>query len=128
MQPKTRYAKSGDGSIAYQVLGEGPLDLVFIPGFVSNVEFYWELPTTTRAFERLASFSRVVLWDKRGTGLSDPIDHVPTLDERTDDVMALMLDVQRVVSERMGVKLGAEVRLIGFDDRLATALGGGGMT
>jgi Predicted hydrolases or acyltransferases (alpha/beta hydrolase superfamily) len=72
VQPKTRYAKSGDGKIAYQVLGEGPLDVIFIPGFVSNVEFYWELPTTTRIFERLASFSRVVVWDKRGTGLSDP--------------------------------------------------------
>jgi pimeloyl-ACP methyl ester carboxylesterase len=57
MQPKTRYAKSGGVSIAYQVLGDGPLDVVFIPGFVSNVEFYWELPSITRVFERLASFS-----------------------------------------------------------------------
>lgn len=90
MPPKTRYAKSGDGSIAYQVLGDGPSDLVFVPGFVSNVEFYWELPGVARALERLASFSRLILWDKRGTGLSDPTDHVPTLDERTDDLMAVM--------------------------------------
>lgn len=72
MQPKTRYAKSGGVSIAYQVLGEGPLDVIFIPGYVSNVEFYWELPSLTRMFERLASFSRVILWDKRGTGAIRP--------------------------------------------------------
>ncbi len=73
MQPKTRYAKSGGGSIAYQVVGDGPSDIVFIPGYVSNVEFWWELPTTAHLFERLASFSRLILWDKRGTGLSDPV-------------------------------------------------------
>jgi len=112
VQPKTRYAKSGDGSIAYQVLGEGPLDLVFIPGFVSNVEFYWELPTTTRAFERLASFSRVVLWDKRGTGLSDPIDHVPTLDERVDDVIALMETVGSERAAFFGVSEGGPMSLM----------------
>jgi pimeloyl-ACP methyl ester carboxylesterase len=90
MQPKTRYAKSGDVSIAYQVVGEGPSDVVFIPGYVSNVEFFWELPSMARVFERLASFARVILWDKRGTGLSDPVDHVPTLDQRADDMMAVM--------------------------------------
>jgi class 3 adenylate cyclase len=112
MQPKTRYAKSGDGSIAYQVLGEGPLDVVFIPGFVSNVEFYWELPTTTRIFERLASFSRVVLWDKRGTGLSDPIDHVPTLDERVDDLKALMNTVESERAAFFGVSEGGPMSLL----------------
>jgi len=90
MQPKTRYAKSGDLSIAYQVIGDGPFDLVFIPGYVSNVEFWWELPTITRMFERLASFARVILWDKRGTGLSDPVADVPSLDERIDDMLAVM--------------------------------------
>jgi pimeloyl-ACP methyl ester carboxylesterase len=90
MQPKTRYAKSGGVSIAYQVVGEGPSDVVFIPGYVSNVEFFWELPAMARVFERLASFSRVILWDKRGTGLSDPVADVPSLDQRTDDLMAVM--------------------------------------
>ena len=90
MQPKTRYAKSGGVSIAYQVVGDGPRDIVFIPGYVSNVEFFWELPPTARLFGRLASFARVILWDKRGTGLSDPVPHVPTLDQRADDLMAVM--------------------------------------
>ena len=90
MQPKTRYAKSGGVSIAYQVVGDGPSDIVFIPGYVSNVEFWWELPTTARIFERLASFARVILWDKRGTGLSDPVAELPSLDQRIEDMMAVM--------------------------------------
>ena len=112
MQPKTRYAKSGNGKIAYQVLGEGPLDIIFLPGFVSNVEFYWELPSTTRIFERLASFARVILWDKRGTGLSDPIDHVPTLDERVDDVIALMDTVGSERAAFFGVSEGGPMSLM----------------
>jgi len=88
--PKTRYAKAGRVSIAYQVVGEGPLDLVFIPGYVSNVEYYWEMPTMVGALERLASFSRLIVWDKRGTGLSDPVERVPTLDERAEDLRAVM--------------------------------------
>ena len=99
-------------SIAYQVLGEGPLDVVFIPGFVSNVEFYWELPTTARIFERLASFSRVVLWDKRGTGLSDPVDRVPTLDERVDDLMAVMDTVGSERAAFFGVSEGGPMGLL----------------
>ncbi len=90
MPPKTRYAKAGRVSIAYQVVGDGPLDLVFIPGYVSNVEYYWEMPTMARALERLASFSRLIVWDKRGTGLSDPVERVPTLDERAEDLRAVM--------------------------------------
>ena len=90
MPPRTRYAKVGRVSIAYQVVGDGPLDLVFIPGYVSNVEYYWEMPTMIGAMERLASFSRLIVWDKRGTGLSDPVDRVPTLDERADDLQAVM--------------------------------------
>jgi pimeloyl-ACP methyl ester carboxylesterase len=68
---ETRYAKSGDVHIAYQVVGAGPLDLVFVPGFVSNVEAAWESPGRARFFHRLASFSRLILFDKRDTGLSD---------------------------------------------------------
>jgi pimeloyl-ACP methyl ester carboxylesterase len=76
MTPRTRYAKSGGVSIAYQVVGEGPKDLVFVPGFVSNVETWWEQPQLARCMERLASFSRLILLDKRGTGLSDPVAEV----------------------------------------------------
>ena len=92
VQPETRYARSGDVSIAYQVVGDGPFDLVYVPGFVSNIELMWEEPGLARFLERLASFSRLILFDKRGTGLSDPVpnDGLPTLEERMDDVRAVM--------------------------------------
>jgi class 3 adenylate cyclase len=88
----TRYAKSGEVNIAYQVLGKGPVDLVYVPGWVSHVELAWELPDLAAGFERLASFSRVILFDKRGTGMSDPVpaDELPTLEQRMDDVRAVM--------------------------------------
>ena len=90
--PETRYAKSGTLDIAYQVIGDGPLDLVFIPGFVSNVELTWEDPAEARFMRRLASFSRLIRFDKRGTGLSDrvPVDQLPGLEQRMDDVRAVM--------------------------------------
>jgi pimeloyl-ACP methyl ester carboxylesterase len=87
----TRYARSGELSIAYQVVGDGPVDLVFAPGFVSHVELSWEDPLLgSRYYERLASFSRLILFDKRGTGLSDPVPGPATLEERTDDLLAVM--------------------------------------
>ena len=91
-RPTTRYAKSGAYSIAYQVAGNGPLDLVAVPGFVSNVEQTWDDPDYERFLVRLASFSRLILFDKRGTGLSDrvPVDELPTLEQRMDDVRAVM--------------------------------------
>src|SRR5215467_15143701 len=73
--PETKYAKSGDVYIAYQVVGDGPRDLVFIPPFVSHVELYWEEPALVRFLSRLASFSRLIVFDKRGTGLSDRVSH-----------------------------------------------------
>jgi pimeloyl-ACP methyl ester carboxylesterase len=92
MQPETRYAKSGDVNIAYQVVGDGPLDLVYVPGWISNIELMWEEPSHARLLRRLASFSRLILFDKRGTGLSDPvpIERLPTLEQRMDDVRAVM--------------------------------------
>jgi class 3 adenylate cyclase len=99
-------------SIAYQVVGDGPLNVVFIPGFVSNVDFYWELPGPTRIFERLASFSRVILWDKRGTGLSDPVERVPTLDERADDLMAVMDAAECERAALFGVSEGGPMGLL----------------
>jgi pimeloyl-ACP methyl ester carboxylesterase len=99
MPPETRYARSGDVNIAYQVVGEGPRDLVYVPGWISNVEMMWEQPPMARFLERLASFSRLVLFDKRGTGLSDRVsnDKLPTLEERMDDVRAVL---ETVGSER----------------------------
>ena len=90
--PETRYAKSGDLSIAYQVVGSGPLDLVYVPGWVSHVELMWDEPSHARLLRRLASFSRLILFDKLGTGLSDPVplDRLPTLERRMDDVRAVM--------------------------------------
>jgi pimeloyl-ACP methyl ester carboxylesterase len=90
--PRTDYAKSGDVHVAYQVLGDGPVNLVFVPGFVSHVEHFWEDPALARFLRRLASFSRLVFFDKRGTGLSDRVSEaaVPTLEERMDDVRAVM--------------------------------------
>ena len=90
MEAATRYANSDGVSIAYQVHGEGPLDLVFVPGFVSHVELYWEEPMVARFFRRLASFSRLVLFDKRGQGLSDRPGRPPTLEESMDDLGAVM--------------------------------------
>ncbi|MFB3111799.1 MAG: alpha/beta fold hydrolase, partial [Gemmatimonadales bacterium] len=92
MEPETRYAKSGDVNIAYQVLGDGPFDLVFVPGFVSHLECGWEDPSYARFFHRLASFSRLIMFDKRGTGLSDrvSVNELPTLEQRMDDVRAVM--------------------------------------
>jgi class 3 adenylate cyclase len=102
MSPQTRYAKSADVNIAYQVVGDGPVDLVYVPGWVSHVELAWELPDLALGFERLASFSRLILFDKRGTGMSDPVpaSELPTLEQRMDDVRAVM---DAVGSERAAI-------------------------
>ncbi|HEX9533055.1 MAG TPA: adenylate/guanylate cyclase domain-containing protein [bacterium] len=88
--PKTQYAKSGGVSIAYHVIGAGPPDLVYVPGWLSNVEMMWENPLLARFLRRLGSFSRLIVFDKRGTGLSDRVAELPTLEERMDDVRAVM--------------------------------------
>ena len=85
-ETSTQYAKSGDVHIAYQVSGSGPLDLVYVPGFVSHLECDWEHPLPARFFQRLSSFSRLIRFDKRGTGLSDRVGGIPTLEQRMDDV------------------------------------------
>ncbi len=92
MAPETRYARSGDVNIAYQVTGDGPRDLVYVPGWVSDIELMWEEPAMARFLGRLASFSRLILFDKRGTGLSDRVsnDELPTLEQRMDDVRAVL--------------------------------------
>jgi class 3 adenylate cyclase len=89
MQPETRYARSGDVGIAYQVVGDGPRDLVIAFPFISHLDLLWESPGEAHFVRRLARFARVILFDRRGVGLSDPVD-APTLEERMDDVRAVM--------------------------------------
>ena len=88
--PQTKYARSGDLSIAYQVVGDGPIDLVHIPGIVSHVDLAWENPGYRRFMDRLSSFARVIVYDKRGMGLSDPVAQPPSVEERIDDTRAVM--------------------------------------
>lgn len=90
--PEVHYARSGEVNIAYQVIGNAPLDLVFVMGWVSHLEYFWSEPSFARFLRRLAGFARVILFDKRGTGLSDsvPLDQLPTLEQRMDDVRAVM--------------------------------------
>lgn len=88
--PKVRYARSRDVNIAYQVLGDGPLDLVFVMGWVSHLDCFWSEPSFARFLRRLASFSRLIVFDKRGTGLSDRVGDLPTLEQRMDDVRAVL--------------------------------------
>ena len=86
----THYAKSDNLHIAYQVVGEGPFDLVYAPGFISHVEMNWESPYWAKVLGRLSRFCRVIVFDKRGTGLSDRVGDWPTLEERMDDIRAVM--------------------------------------
>jgi class 3 adenylate cyclase len=97
--PDTRYALSGDVNIAFQVMGDGPIDIILVPGIVSHVEFLHEFPGYTGFLRRLATFARVVTFDKRGQGLSDGISGAPLLEQRVDDVRAIMDDIgsQRAV-------------------------------
>jgi pimeloyl-ACP methyl ester carboxylesterase len=88
--PDVQYARSGDVHIAYQVTGDGPFDLVFVPGFVSHIQLEWSLPGLAQVLERLSSFSRLIRLDKRGTGMSDRVSGAPTLETRMDDVRAVM--------------------------------------
>jgi pimeloyl-ACP methyl ester carboxylesterase/class 3 adenylate cyclase len=90
MPPQTRYAKSGEVNIAYQIIGDGPLDLVFVPGFVSHLDLQWADPRIAHFLDKLASFSRLIMFDKRGTGLSDPVAGPAPLEDRMDDVRAVM--------------------------------------
>jgi len=112
VRPETRYAKSGQVSIAYQVLGDGPTDLVMAPGFVSHVEVAWEEPRLARFLTRLASFSRLIVFDKRGTGMSDPVANPPTIDERMEDIGAVMDAVDSTRAAIFGVSEGGTLSLL----------------
>ena len=110
--PETKFTQSGEVSIAYQVVGEGPLDLVVVPGFVSHLEQTWEDPSFSRFLMQLASFSRLIMFDKRGTGLSDRISDIPTLEERMDDVRAVMDAVGSQQAALFGISEGGPMSVL----------------
>jgi pimeloyl-ACP methyl ester carboxylesterase len=110
--PETRYARSGDVHIAYQVIGSGPLDLVFVPGFVSNVEASWDNPARAGFFRRLASFCRLILFDKRGTGMSDRSSQVFSLEQRMTDMQAVMDEVGCERAALFGISEGGPMSIL----------------
>lgn len=107
-RPPTKFARSGDAMIAYQVMGEGPIDLIAVGGPASHLDLQWEEPLTARTFERYASFSRLVRFDRRGTGLSDPVDSPPTLEQQMDDMQAVM---EAIGTERAALVGGTDAGL-----------------
>jgi len=108
-RPQTRYAKSGDVHIAYQLFGDGPVNFVLAPGFVSHIDNYWDHPDVANWLKGLASFARVAMFDKRGTGLSDQVPHLPDMDERMDDVRAVMDAVAFDRAVIMGISEGGSL-------------------
>lgn len=112
MRPSTQYAASGAVSIAYQVVGDAPTDLVLVPGFVSHVEVMWEHPAYAHFLSRLASFARLIVFDKRGTGMSDPVSTPPTMIERMDDIRAVMHAAGSRRAALLGVSEGGTLGLL----------------
>jgi len=110
--PETRYAKSGDIRIAYQTAGTGPVDLVVVPGFATNLDLIWENPTYAELLSRLAAFSRLIVFDKRGTGLSDRVVGIANLEDRMDDVRAVMDAERRDRAALVGVSEGGPMSLL----------------
>jgi pimeloyl-ACP methyl ester carboxylesterase/DNA-binding CsgD family transcriptional regulator len=112
--PQTRYARSGDVRIAYQVIGNGPVDMVFVPGFISNLELHWEDPDFSHLLQRLGTFTRLIQFDKRGTGLSDRVDaqHLPSLETRMDDVRAVMEAAGSGRAVLLGASEGAPMSIL----------------
>ena len=124
-RPKTRYARSGDVNIAYQVVGDGPIDLVHIPGLVSHIDAAWGYPKYVRFMRHLSSFARVAVYDKRGCGLSDPISEPPAIEERIDDARAVMdavgMEHAAVFGCSEGATLGAYFAA-SYPDRVDSAI------
>ncbi|MET3912408.1 pimeloyl-ACP methyl ester carboxylesterase [Bradyrhizobium sp. S3.3.6] len=112
MQPVTQYARSGDVHVAYQAFGDGPINLVLVPGFVSNVENYWDQPDLARFLTRLAGYARVVTFDKRGTGGSDRVSELPGLDVRMDDLRAVMDAAGIEQAALLGISEGAPLSIL----------------
>ncbi|HWX74107.1 MAG TPA: adenylate/guanylate cyclase domain-containing protein [Solirubrobacteraceae bacterium] len=111
-RPETKYARSGDVHIAYQVFGEGELDLVLVPGYTTHIELAWEHEPAARLLEGLASFARVIAFDRRGSGLSDPVPGAPTLEVRMDDVRAVMDAAGSERAALVGVSEGVSMCLL----------------
>jgi pimeloyl-ACP methyl ester carboxylesterase len=129
-RPETKYAKSGDVHLAYQVFGEGDLDLVVVPGYTSHVELIWEHEPAARALQNLASFARVITFDRRGSGLSDPVTEAPTLEQRMDDVRAVMDAAGSERAALMGISEGVSMSLLfaaTYPDRVQALVCCGGM-
>jgi len=110
--PETRYARSGDVAIAYQVLGDGPFDVVIAPGSVGHVELYWEAPGIAAFLRGIAEHARLLVFDKRGTGLSDRVAGVPTLEERSDDIRAVMDAAGSQRAALVGLSEGASMSVV----------------
>jgi class 3 adenylate cyclase len=129
-RPETKYAKSGDVHIAYQVFGEGDLDVVIVNGFITHVELLWESAAWARAFERIASFARVINFDRRGSGLSDPVMEPPTLEERMDDVRAVMDAAGSERAALLGISEGVPMSILfaaTYPERVSSLVCCGGM-
>ena len=112
MRPKTGYARNGDVRIAYQVVGDGPIDLVLTPPYISHVDLWWMLPETSRFMEQLASFSRLILYDKRGTGLSDPSPGPPSFEDRIEDLHAVLDAAEADRPALFGISEGGMVSML----------------
>jgi len=110
--PEVRYAKSGDVNIAYQVTGDGPFDLVFVPGYVTHLELQWRMPQFAPNLERLSAICRLIRFDKRGTGMSDRVTGAPTLETRMDDVRAVMDAVGSTRAAFFGLSEGAAMSIL----------------
>src|SRR5437867_1771603 len=110
--PIVRYARSGDLTIAYQVLGDGPFDLVWVPGLIGHLELEWEEPRMARLFRRLAAFSRFIRFDKRGSGLSERLIGAPTLEERMEDVRIVMDAVGSERAALLGMSEGGPMSVL----------------
>jgi pimeloyl-ACP methyl ester carboxylesterase len=112
MTPEVCFTRSGEVSVAYQVVGDGPIDLVLVPGWISNLDVFWEEPNVARFFRNLASFGRLILFDKRGTGLSDRITEAAILEERMDDVRAVMDAVGSSRAALLGYSEGGTMSIL----------------
>ena len=110
--PSTQYALAGDVSLAYKVIGDGPRDLIIVPGYLGHVELMWEVPSVVHMVERMTTFSRVVMYDKRGSGLSDRVPGVPTLEDRVDDIHAIMEAVGSTSATLVGISEGAPTAIL----------------
>lgn len=127
--PEVQYAHSGEISIAYQAVGEGPRDLVYIPGWVSHLEYGWEHPRLAEFYTALAAFSRLILFDKRGTGLSDREFGLPSIDQRMDDVRAVMDSAGSARAVLLGMSEGCAMAIAfaaRFPDRVRALIIDGG--